>query len=378
MLKRGNLRVAVFLVVAMGLSGASAGAAEPWSTERANAWYRGKPWLVGSNYSPSTAINQLEMWQAETFDLATIDRELGWAQALGFNSIRVFLHDLLWKQDSAGLLRRMEQFLEVADRHGIGVMFVMLDSVWDPFPKVGKQRDPKPGVHNSGWVQSPGIELLKDRNRHAELEPYIRGVIGHFRSDRRIHVWDVFNEPDNTNDRSYGEHEPKNKAELSLALIRSAYTWARATDPTQPITSAVWRGDWSTPEKLTPLDTFLLEQSDIITFHNYARLAELKGRVQALRRYNRPIVCTEYMARPNGSTFDPILEYFRNEKVGAYNWGFVAGKTQTNYPWDSWQKPYPKEPAVWFHDIFRKDGSAYDPREVVYIQHVTQSNRRAP
>jgi hypothetical protein len=352
-------------------------ASEQWTAEKANAWYRDKPWLVGCNFGPSNAINQLEMWQADTFDPATIDRELGWAQDLGFNTVRVFLHHLLWEQDSAGFLRRMEQYLDIADRHGIGTMFVLLDAVWDPYPKLGKQREPRPHVHNSGWVQSPGVELLKDRARHGELEPYIKGVVGHFKNDRRVHTWDVFNEPDNRNDRSYGRHEPLNKAQLSLMLIRPAYDWARAADPSQPITSGVWRGDWSDPERLTPIDRFMLERSDIITFHNYAGLAELKARVASLRRYNRPILCTEYMARPNGSRFDPNLAYLKQEKVGAYNWGFVSGKTQTIYPWDSWDRAYSAEPRVWFHDIFRKDGTPYDPKEVEYIKRVTGAAERS-
>lgn len=361
--------------LALGLMGGAVQASEQWSPERANAWYRDQPWLVGCNFGPSTAINQLEMWQADTFDLATIDRELGWAQDLGFNSVRVFLHHMVWDQDSAGFLQRMDRFLKVGERHKIGVMFVLLDSVWDPNPQPGKQREPKPHVHNSGWVQSPGIAILKDPARHAELKPYIKGVIGHFRDDRRVHAWDIINEPENPNARSYGAKELKNKAEFALKLLESSYAWAREADPTQPITSGVWIGTWSDPQKLTPIERFQLEKSDIVTFHNYARLPELKKCVASLRRYDRPILCTEYMARPNGSTFDPMLEYFKSKKVGAYNWGFVAGKTQTIYPWDSWDKTYTAEPPVWFHDIFRKDGSPYDPTEVAYIKRITGANK---
>src|SRR5690348_7355397 len=143
-------------------------ATSQWSEQQANDWYRNQPWLVGCNFSPSTAINQLEMWQADTFDLPTIDRELGWAQDLGFNTVRVFLHNLLWKQDSAGFTQRIDRFLEVADKHHIRVLFVLLDSVWDPYPHLGKQREPKPGLHNSGWVQAPGAEILTDRSRWGE------------------------------------------------------------------------------------------------------------------------------------------------------------------------------------------------------------------
>jgi hypothetical protein len=352
--------------------------AGPWPLEKARAWGQEHPWLVGCNFSPSNAINQLEMWQADSFDPATIDRELGWAEGLGFNSVRVFLHHLLWERDAQGFLERMEQFLEIADRHRIGVMFVLLDAVWDPFPHLGKQHAPRPGLHNSGWVQSPGVVILKNPDRHDELKDYVTGVVGHFRDDRRVHAWDLFNEPDNPNRSSYGRFEPANKPELALMLLKKEFAWARSANPTQPLTAGVWVGDFTDPAKLSPINKFMLEESDVISFHNYKPLPEMKRDVEALKRHGRPILCTEYMARPAGSTFDPILAYLKSEKVGAYNWGFVAGKTQTIYPWDSWKKPYAAEPPVWFHDIFRADGTPYDPKEVEYIRGVTGAPKGAP
>jgi hypothetical protein len=343
----------------------------PWPIEKAEAWSRAHPWLVGCNFAPSTAINQLEMWQAETFDPIIIDWELGLAERLGFNSVRVFLHHMLWEQDAPGFLTRMEQFLAMADRHHIGVMFVLFDAVWDPFPQLGKQRDPKPGLHNSGWVQSPGAKILADPRKFDALKDYVAGVLGKFKDDRRVHAWDLFNEPDNTNGSSYGRQEPASKPERAMALLEKTFAWAREVAPSQPLTAGVWIGSLSDPDKLSPINRYMLTQSDVISFHNYRPLAELKKDVESLKRYRRPILCTEYMARPMGSTFDPILPYLKAEHVGAYNWGFVAGKTQTIYPWDSWKKPYAAEPPVWFHDIFRNDGTPYDAKEVAFIRKVT-------
>ncbi len=368
---RIGLMLSVAMLFAGGCTSMARKSAPQWSAEQANAWYAEKPWLVGCNFSPSTAINQLEMWQLETFDVATIDRELAWAKKLGFNSVRVYLHHLLWQRHARGLLQRMERFLYLADQHHIGVMFVLLDGVWDPYPQLGPQPEPIPHIHNSGWVQSPGVEILRDPARHDELKGYIKGVVGHFRKDPRVHAWDIFNEPDNRNDPAYVQFEPENKAELSLMLLKKAFAWAREARPTQPITAGVWAGDWSSDEKLSEINRFMLEHSDIITFHSYADLTETKKRVEALKRYGRPMLCTEYMARPAGSTFASILPYFKQEGIGAYNWGFVAGKTQTIYPWDSWTKAYGSEPPVWFHDIFRPDGTPYDPQEVTLIQRLT-------
>ncbi len=350
-------------------------ARDRWTPEQANAWYARKPWLVGCNFNPSSAINQLEMWQADTFDPQTIDRELGWAEELGFNSVRVYLHNLLWAQDREGFLKRVERFLALADQHGIGVVMVPLDAVWDPQPKLGRQRAPRPHVHNSGWVQAPGAEILGDPKRHDEIRPYITGLIGRFRNDNRIHAWDVFNEPDNANTNAYGKEgantELENKAEMATLLLGKVFAWARRADPSQPLTAGVWLGPWPSHERLSPIEKIMIEESDVISFHSYEGLEHVRPRVEQLRRYGRPIFCTEYMARPNGSRFDPVLGYFKQEKIAAYNWGFVAGKTQTNYPWDSWRKQYTAEPDVWFHEILRPDGSPYDRREVDYIKSLT-------
>jgi hypothetical protein len=347
-----------------------------WSEEKANDWHKRTGWLVGCNYTPAYAINQLEMWQADTFDTAAIDRELGWAQGLGFNSVRVFLHHLLWEQDQAGLLKRMDQFLGVADKHKIGVMFVLFDSCWDPEPKLGSQRPPAAGVHNSGWVQSPGKRDLMDPARRPLLEAFTAGVVGHFRDDRRVQVWDVWNEPDNQNDNSYGKNhlkvEPAGKVEATRLLLAEAFRWARAARPSQPLTSGPWIGPKKPADALSPTETVQVENSDVVTFHTYNKHEQVRQWVAYYKRFNRPLLCTEYMARPQGSTFDPVLDVFKELGVAAYNWGFVAGKTNTAFAWNTWQHPDPnKEPAVWFHDIFRTDGTPFDPKEVAYIRRVT-------
>jgi hypothetical protein len=342
-----------------------------WSEKRANAWHAKEGWLVGCNFMPSTAVNQLEMWQADTFDPVTIDRELGYAEGLGFNTARVFLHNLLWTQDSAGFLVRMDKFLEIANKHHIKPIFVFFDSCWDPDPELGKQREPRPFVHNSGWVQSPGRDYLEHAERLDDLKNYVEGVLVHFRDDPRIAFWDLFNEPDNMNNSSYGNIETANKKQAALLLLKKVYAWAREANPSQPVSSGVWKATWPSPSALSDFEKIQLNQSDIITFHDYGKAGEVEQCIAHLRRYHRPIVCTEYMARPAGSTFDPILGIFKKEDVGACNWGFVSGKTQTIFPWDSWTKHYTSEPPLWFHDILQKDGTPYRLKEAQYIRHQT-------
>jgi len=347
-------------------------AQEKWSEQQARDWYAKQPWLVGANYNPASAINQLEMWQADTFDPKRIDLELGWAEGLGMNTMRVFLHDLLWQQDAEGFKRRLDQFLTIAARHKIKPMFVLFDSVWDPDAKLGKQRAPRPGVHNSGWMQSPNRTTLQDPSAYPHLEAYVKGVVGAFARDQRILAWDIWNEPDNENHGSYNQLEPKNKVQLVLALLPRAFEWARAAKPEQPLTCGVWKGDYSAPEKLTPMERLQIDLSDVVTFHSYDSPTELEKRINWLKQYNRPLICTEYMARGNGSFFFGGLPVGKIHRVGMINWGFVQGKTQTHLPWDSWQRPYvDREPSIWFHEVFRNDGTPYMVEEVEFIRRMT-------
>ncbi|MBY0477091.1 MAG: cellulase family glycosylhydrolase [Chitinophagaceae bacterium] len=342
-----------------------------WTKEQAQNWYKDQPWLVGCNYAPASAINQLEMWQAETFDTATISKELGWAASIGMNTIRVFLHDLLYQQDAPGFLNRMDVFLNIAQRHNIKVMFVLFDSVWDPFPKLGKQRDPKPHVHNSGWVQSPGVQVLQDSTQYPRLEAYVKAVVKQFSNDERVLAWDVWNEPDNVNPGSYGQYEPKNKGLIVAPLLKSVFEWCRSVNPSQPLTSGIWMGNWSNHDSLKVWEKIQIEQSDVISFHNYDAAEELEKRIQFLQRYGKPLLNTEYMSRGNGSFFEGSLTVFKKYNVAAYNWGLVAGKTNTIYPWDSWSKQYTAEPELWFHDVFRQDGTPYKQTEVDFIKTIT-------
>lgn len=343
-----------------------------WPATKARNWYEGQPWLVGSNYIPASASNELEMWQAETFDPAEIDKELGWAQGLGMNTMRVFLHDLLWQQDEQGFYERIDTFLTIADKHHIRPIFVLFDSCWDPMPKLGPQRPPTPGVHNSAWVQSPGAAALKDPKQYARLGAYVRGVVGRYAQDTRVLTWDIWNEPSNTNHDAYGKHEPRNKKELVLALLPRAFKWARSAKPTQPLTSGVWEGNWSSRALLGAIQRVQLRESDIISFHNYSNAADFERHVRWLQRYKRPIICTEYMARSEGSTFGAILPVAKRLHVAAINWGLVIGKTQTNLPWSSWKTPYVNsQPPEWFHDVFYPDGRPYKESEAQTIRELT-------
>jgi len=346
-----------------------------WSEQKANDWYAHQPWLVGSNYVPKSAINELEMWQEASFDPAEIDKELSWAEAMGMNTMRVFLHDLLWQQDAPGFRKRIDQFLTIASRHHIRSLFVLFDSCWDPAPQLGPQHAPIAGMHNSGWVQSPGAKALSDPRQYPRLKVYVQGVVGAFAKDDRILGWDVWNEPGSDQTGNYPKTELKNELKIARVaeLLPQVFAWAREMNPTQPLTSGVYEVDISRDESAQDeLERIQLRESDVITFHNYSWPESFKSEIAWLRRFHRPVICTEFMARSVGSTFDTILPIAKQEQVGAINWGFVAGKTQTYYPWESWDHPYVKnQPPVWFHEVLHPDGKPYRQAEVDLIRQLT-------
>ncbi len=317
-----------------------------WTSDQAWAWYQQQPWIVGCNFIPSYAINQLEMWQTDTFDVETIALELGLAQSLGFNSIRVYLHHLVWEQDPHGMFSRIDTFLNLAASKGILPILVIFDDCWNQEFSSGRQPEPKAGVHNSGWVQSPGTRIVLDSTLWDTLKPYVQQVLDHYRDDARIRMWDLYNEPGNNqlNDRSLG-------------FLRTVFLWAREIYPCQPLTAGVWFENEA-------LNQFQLSHSDVITFHNYNTVERLQAQIAQLKAYGRPMICTEYMARPRGSRFETHLPLFRKEKVGCLSWGLVNGKTQTHIPWVG-------DPSngEWFQDIFRSNGQPYQNEEVDFIRH---------
>ena len=346
-----------------------------WSKEKAISWYQQQPWLAGCNYLPVTAINQLEMWQAETFDTATIEKELALAESIGFNTLRIFLHDKLWQQDADGFKSRINIFLSICARHHIKPMLVFFDSCWDPFPSLGRQRLPEPGLHNPGWVQSPGAIILTDSNEYSQLSRYVKGIIKAFKNDQRILCWDMWNEPDNMGGNSYSKKEPVNKVELVNRLLPQVFSWARSEEPSQPLTSAVWNRfngwDADSSSNLGETEKIQLANSDIITFHCYSEPNTFEKQVKAILTRGRPVICSEYMARGEKNTVITVMPIGKKYNVGMINWGFADGKEQTKYPWDSWNKRYTAEPKLWHHILFRADYTPYKQEEIDMIKKLT-------
>lgn len=347
-IKNQLIIIPVFLLAFLGVH-AQKGMPGVWSANKANAWYAKHKWINGANFTPSTAINQLEMWQIDTFDPVTIDRELGYAESIGFNTMRVFLHSIAWQEDPNGFKQRVDRYLAIADKHHMQTIFVFFDDCWNPNAKTGKQPEPKTGIHNSGWLQDPG-NRINDPGEMTLLRKYVTDVLTMFKHDKRILLWDLYNEPGNSS-----------KNDGSIGLLTKIFIWAKAVNPDQPISAGLW--NWG----LEKLNTLQLTHSDVITYHDYEDPDKHLRVVQVLKANGRPVICTEYMARPRNSTFENIMPMLKKENVGAINWGLVSGKTNTIYAWDA-PMPNGDEPKVWFHDVFRKDGTSYSADEVKLIK----------
>ena len=350
-------RLVVFsLICALALAGCSDGKkakpTERWSPEKAEAWYNALPWLSGCNYIPASAINQIEMWSQDTYDAALIDKELGWAEELGFNTMRVFLSSVVYKNDPEGMKQRMDNFLSICNKHGIKPMFVVFDDCWNKESEYGKQPDPKPGIHNSGWIQDPSVSLRADTTAlYPVLEKYVKDIVGTFRGDDRVLLWDLYNEPGNN---GHGN--------TSIPLLKNAFRWAREAGVSQPLSVGIWK------HSLTDLNKVQLEESDVITYHNYSgNIENQQHAIDTLKTYGRPVINTEYMARTRGCTFQTIMPLLKENNVGAINWGFVAGKTNTIFAWSD-PRPDVAEPEVWFHDIFRQDHTPFNEEEIEVIK----------
>lgn len=325
-----------------------------WSIERTNAWYGEIGPICGCNYLPRTAINSTEMWQGGTFDPQTIDQELAWARRAGYNSVRIFVQFLVWQDDPDGLLQRLDEFLSIASEQGISTVPVLFDdcAFAGKEPYLGPQDDPVAGVHNSGWTPSPGPSWVANSAAWPELARYVREVVGAFGSDSRVLLWDLYNEPGNSR-----------SGERSLPLMEAAFSWARQASPQQPLTVSAWR---DAPSYRSPMSERMLALSDIISFHCYAQ-ENLEGAIARCRSFGRPVLCTEWLRRTTGNSVADTLPIFAREQVGWYNWGLVAGRTQTFLDWRS--KAGDPPPAVWQHDIFHADGKPYNPAEIEMIRH---------
>lgn len=345
-----------------------------WTTEQINEWYQSKPWLVGPNFLPSTAVNWNELWMRETFDFPTIEKELSLAHQYGLNTLRTNLPFIVWMFDRDGLIERIDQFLAVCAKNKIYPMLTLMDDCGfsGDHPSIGLQKQPKEGVHNSQGAASPGRNIVTCKSYWHWVEKYIKDVVSTFANDDRVLIWDVYNEP--TNDGIFGPnaqflHYDGPLYECAYELCKQAHDWVRQCDPIQPITFGAWfkmktYNNYDLKLFDSTIDQLCFELSDIISFHAYSPANVIEESLEFLKQFNRPILCTEWLARHAQSTVAEILPIFQKNRVGCYNWGLVNGKTQTHLPWPIIMQDNPDYAKQWFHDLFKNDGTPYSQEEM--------------
>lgn len=358
-----------------------------WPEWKINDWYSSQGWLCGFNFLPSSAVNFIEMWNDDSFDSETIDRELGWARDVGFNSLRTNIPFTVWQDGEERLLARIEEFIDIADRNGLKTVFCLFDDCGfsGDAPQAGVQPEPVPGVHNSRAIASPGREKVIDHQCWPELERYTRCILDAFKSDDRILFWDLYNEPGNLmifNEHGQCESDPKLEP-ASLDLVISVFEWSRNVGVSQPLTVGAWHVPmpWEKENSVFfdhDIDRVAFEISDIISFHCYCPKDQMLTAIGILEAFGRPVMCTEWMARTVGSRIEDQLPLMHQHHVGAWQWGLVQGKTQTHIPWPAVKESmenYQEGQSEWFHDLLYPDGRAYDAEEISLIKSLTQKNK---
>lgn len=328
---------------------------EKWTKEEAQAWWDRQVWPVGANYVTSDAVNDVEMWMDASFHPSLIRTELKTAAQLGFNTVRVFLSYLVWLREGETFLKNFDIFLALATEAGLSVLPILFDDCAFDFgrePEYGPQPAPVYGVHNSRWVPSPGFSVQDDPAQDESLNRYIESVVGAHRTDARILAWDLYNEPGNSG-----------RKEKALPLLKKAFSIARSMRPVQPLTAGVWMHEGN-----EAVEAFCLENSDVVSLHAYTPLARTRELIARYAQYGRPLFITEWLHRPARNTLHDHLPLFRREKIGAWQWGMIQGKTQTNLSWATMSGGAPDPaPVLWQHDLLFSDGTPYDPSETALI-----------
>ena len=318
-----------------------------WPEKKIWDWYNKQPWYCGFNYIPAYAINYTAMWDKTTFDPQAIDKELALAQKSGMNVLRAVLQFAVYEDDPNYFLKTLDTFMSICDRHKIEFVPALFDDCSFGItqdPKVGRQPEPLAGWYAWAWSPSPGHSLVVDSTTHPRIEKYVKAVMTRFKDDKRILFWDLYNEPTNGG-----------LGTASFPLLKKVITWAHTVHPVQPLTVDVWNNN-------KRLNEIAFAASDVITFHNYGNKENLINQIKDLKQYNRPLICTEWMNRPNGSTIAMNLQVFYDEKVGCMLWGLVNGKTQTDLPWG--HRPGDPASTVWQHDLYRPDFTSYNQQEI--------------
>ncbi|MDO4194676.1 MAG: cellulase family glycosylhydrolase [Prevotellaceae bacterium] len=340
------LSVIVLVCFALSVS------AQRWTVEKAKEWEKINPWFCGVNYIPANAVNYTAMWDKTSFSPMVIKKELALMKDLGMNCVRFVMQYKVYEENPSRFIKTLDKVLELCDKAGVKAMPIFFDDCifgTNNDPVTGKQPEPLEGWYAWAWSPSPGLSMVVDEREHGKLEKYVKDILTHFSDDPRIMLWDLYNEPTNTV-----------MPERSWPLLKKVFNWARTVNPLQPISVGLWNDN-------EELNNFLVENSDIITYHIYADADKTLKKIKQMKTYGRPVICTEWMNRVAGSTIKDNLHLFAEENSGCMLWGLVNGKTQTHLCWGHRPEQLPYT-GVWQHDIFKNNMKPYDYDEIELLR----------
>lgn len=347
-----------------------------WSNEKIWEWYNSRPWIRGCNYMSADCANGIDQWQEYQFEerFETTKKELALMSELGYNSIRIRPEFFVWEKEHDGFMERFERYIELAAQNGISCMVIFGNDCCPPKEEalnrlyLGEQHVDW-GYHGGrkvsqhGTFAGAGYSLLDDAEYAEKHYEFVREIVEKYKNDERIIIWDVFNEPGNSKRNS-----------MSLPHMKKFFEIIRSIDPIQPLTVGIW-SQTTELKNLTEAEKYGLENSDIVSYHNYGTYENNIQELKVLKKLGRPILNTEWLNRCGGNTIEELFPLFYLEKVGCYNWGFVAGKYQTYEPhnsvWDNYKSEYYKynfDFTKWFHDIYRPSHNPYNPKETELIK----------
>ena len=347
-----------------------------WSKEKAWEWYNSRPFIRGCNYMSADCANRIDQWQALGFEerFETTEKELKLMQELGFNSVRLILEYVVWEKEHDSFLERFERYISLCAKYGISCMIVLANDCMPPKTELWKM--PDVGVQNYDWGYHGGRRHSQHGGHNCPAPHYyfddekyrdsyfemVKEIVTLYKDDPRILMWDLFNEPGNSN-----------REEITMPYLVRMFETVREINPSQPLTVGAWWFD-SNDFHTSKLNEYALENSDIITYHCYNTYVEHVKLIKYLKGFGRPLVNTEWLARCTGNSVFENFPLFYLENIGCYNWGFVAGKYQTYEPYEAHWNWYYNDPNApidftkWFHDLYRPSHKPYDPRETELIR----------
>ena len=348
-----------------------------WTPEEAWQWWDARPWIMGINYVPSCTPG-LSIWQPDTREdaLKVVRPELDLLQELGFNSVRMFIGMNWWVLDGDAHLDFLDEFLDELKKRGIGMMPV----IGNDCVNFGRPKDPtirRPvgpqkfdlGYH-SGHANSPftgekeevGWTYWDEEEYRGLCIGYLEAMFRRFGQDPRIDIWDIWNEPGNSNRHG-----------LSIPYLKQSFEIARSYDPIAPLTAGCWRYPPNygidMRQQLEEIERVAIDLSDIVSFHQYSNFRDVQATVAMLEREKRPMANTEWLHRIFDNFVQDNLPLYFEKKIASYHWGLVAGNSQHYLPWEDIRGRKELDYTRWQHDIFRHDGKTpYDPEEIALFK----------